>query len=170
MSEDLFEKVDKLPQEDPLAQPAKTKSKKSKTIKSGKKETRGRKKGYVIETPLVSYTGPLTIFLQNHFKFPEGYDPLILDFKVFIDSLGEAGVTFEDLFAEAEKAYADGQIEAEPSKIKQKFSSINSKNVLTYKTIELICGLLGYEPVLTFERKKINNLNISKYKDLDGEK
>ena len=156
MTQDLFEKVDNLPAEDPHAE----EGAKVATTKPKKKDNRGRKKGSVIEAPLVSYTGPLTIFLQNEFKFPEGYDPLILDFKTFIDGLGASGVTFEHLFAEADKAFSEGKIEAEVSKIKQKLSSINSKNVLTFKTIKLICGLLGYEPVLNFQKKNVETLNL----------
>ena len=126
------------------------------------KEKRGRKVGSSIEGQVVSYTGPLQVFTLNEFKFPEGYSPVILTFKEFIEKLGADGVTFEDLFTEAEKAYQEKGIqEAEVSKIKQKFAAINNKNTLTFKTIELIAGLLGYEPVISFKRTSVPTIELS---------
>ena len=121
---------------------------------------RGRKEGTVLETPLVSYTGPLQVFTVNGFKFPEGYSSTVLAFKEFIDRLGSDGVTFEYLFAEADKAFKAGVAEAEVSKIKQKFTAINSRNVLTLKSMELICGLLGYEPTISFVKKAVDPMNL----------
>ena len=97
------------------------------------------------------YTGPITVFLENEYKFPDGYDPEILEFKEFIDELGRNGVTFETLFKNAED-YVDrtGNKEFEPDRIRHKFFQINSKNTLTLKWIKNIAGLLGYNVELHF--------------------
>ena len=151
-----------LPVEDPVVkeQPVAVKKETSESPKG--KEKRGRKVGSSVEGQVVSYTGPLQVFTLNEFKFPEGYSPVILTFKEFIEKLGADGVTFEDLFTEAEKAYQEKGIqEAEVSKIKQKFAAINNKNTLTFKTIELIAGLLGYEPVISFKRTSVPTIELS---------
>ncbi len=151
-----------IPLEGPVTKKDPVVAKKETTEISKGKEKRGRKVGSSIEGQVVSYTGPLQVFTLNEFKFPEGYSPLILTFKEFIEKLGADGVTFEDLFTEAEKAYQEKGIqEAEVSKIKQKFAAINNKNTLTFKTIELIAGLLGYEPVVTFKRTSVPTIELS---------
>ena len=151
-----------LPDEDPKVKEEPVVFKKETTESAKVKEKRGRKVGSSIEGQVVSYTGPLQVFTLNEFKFPEGYSPVILTFKEFIEKLGADGVTFEDLFTEAEKAYQEKGIqEAEVSKIKQKFAAINNKNTLTFKTIELIAGLLGYEPVISFKRTSVPTIELS---------
>ncbi len=151
-----------LPLEGPVTKKDLVVAKKETTEISKGKEKRGRKVGSIIEGQVVSYTGPLQVFTLNEFKFPEGYSPIILTFKEFIEKLGSDGVTFEDLFTEAEKAYQERGIqEAEVSKIKQKFAAINNKNTLTFKTIELIAGLLGYEPVISFKRTSVPTIELS---------
>ena len=151
-----------LPVEDPKVKEKPVVFKKETTESDKVKEKRGRKVGSSIEGQVVSYTGPLQVFTLNEFKFPEGYSPVILTFKEFIEKLGADGVTFEDLFTEAEKAYQEKGIqEAEVSKIKQKFAAINNKNTLTFKTIELIAGLLGYEPVISFKRTSVPTIELS---------
>ena len=151
-----------LPVEDPVVKEQPVVVKKETPESSKGKEKRGRKVGSSIEGQVVSYTGPLQVFTLNEFKFPEGYSPVILTFKEFIEKLGADGVTFEDLFTEAEKAYQEKGIqEAEVSKIKQKFAAINNKNTLTFKTIELIAGLLGYEPVISFKRTSVPTIELS---------
>lgn len=151
-----------LPLEGPVTKEKPVDVKKETDEVSKSKEKRGRKVGSSIEGQVVSYTGPLQVFTLNEFKFPEGYSPVILTFKEFIDKLGADGVTFEDLFTEAEKAYQEKGIqEAEVSKIKQKFAAINNKNTLTFKTIELIAGLLGYEPVISFKRTSVPTIELS---------
>lgn len=151
-----------LPVEDPVIKEKSVVVKKETSESSKGKEKRGRKVGSSIEGQVVSYTGPLQVFTLNEFKFPEGYSPVILTFKEFIEKLGADGVTFEDLFTEAEKAYQEKGIqEAEVSKIKQKFAAINNKNTLTFKTIELIAGLLGYEPVISFKRTSVPTIELS---------
>lgn len=151
-----------LPVEDPKVKEKPVVVKKETPESTKVKEKRGRKVGSSIEGQVVSYTGPLQVFTLNEFKFPEGYSPVILTFKEFIEKLGADGVTFEDLFTEAEKAYQEKGIqEAEVSKIKQKFAAINNKNTLTFKTIELIAGLLGYEPVISFKRTSVPTIELS---------
>lgn len=151
-----------LPVEDPKVKEESVVFKKETSESTKVKEKRGRKVGSSIEGQVVSYTGPLQVFTLNEFKFPEGYSPVILTFKEFIEKLGADGVTFEDLFTEAEKAYQEKGIqEAEVSKIKQKFAAINNKNTLTFKTIELIAGLLGYEPVISFKRTSVPTIELS---------
>ena len=151
-----------LPVEDPKVKEEQVVFKKETSESTKVKEKRGRKVGSSIEGQVVSYTGPLQVFTLNEFKFPEGYSPVILTFKEFIEKLGADGVTFEDLFTEAEKAYQEKGIqEAEVSKIKQKFAAINNKNTLTFKTIELIAGLLGYEPVISFKRTSVPTIELS---------
>ena len=151
-----------LPVEDPKVKEKPVVFKKETSESTKVKEKRGRKVGSSIEGQVVSYTGPLQVFTLNEFKFPEGYSPVILTFKEFIEKLGADGVTFEDLFTEAEKAYQEKGIqEAEVSKIKQKFAAINNKNTLTFKTIELIAGLLGYEPVISFKRTSVPTIELS---------
>lgn len=151
-----------LPVEDPVVKEKPVVVKKETSESTKVKEKRGRKVGSSIEGQVVSYTGPLQVFTLNEFKFPEGYSPVILTFKEFIEKLGADGVTFEDLFTEAEKAYQEKGIqEAEVSKIKQKFAAINNKNTLTFKTIELIAGLLGYEPVISFKRTSVPTIELS---------
>ena len=151
-----------LPVEDPKVKEEPVVFNKETTESDKVKEKRGRKVGSSIEGQVVSYTGPLQVFTLNEFKFPEGYSPVILTFKEFIEKLGADGVTFEDLFTEAEKAYQEKGIqEAEVSKIKQKFAAINNKNTLTFKTIELIAGLLGYEPVISFKRTSVPTIELS---------
>lgn len=127
---------------------------------------RGRKAGSIIETPLVSYTGRLQVFTLNEFKFPDGYDETILTFKEFLEQLGREGVTFEQLFEAADKAYQNGVLEAEVSKLKQKFAAINNRNTLTLKTIDLICSLLGYKTIISFERASVDTLNLEVTQDL----
>ena len=163
MEPDLDSLLEGLPEElpTPAQQPEKKLKVSAPAPVSDGEVKRGRKLGSTIEGEVVSYTGPLRVFTLNSFKFPEGYSPVILAFKDFLDKLGEDGVTFEYLFAEADKAYRErGVGEAEVSKIKQKFAAINNKNTLTLKTIELICGLLGYEPVISFNRTSVPTLDL----------
>ena len=152
-----------LPTEVVNATPYKKEAPKKKAPKKSddQPETRGRKVGTTLDAPVVSYTGPLQVFTLNEFKFPEGYSPTILAFKEFLEQLGREGVTFEHLFAEAEKAYESGVSEAEVSKIKQKFAAINGKNTLTLKTMELIVGLLGYKVAISFERESVHTMNLT---------
>lgn len=142
--DDLFEDLDSIDKEVEEFKKEKNKVSKTKKEKSNKK---GKREGGYRN---MTYTGPLKVSTDCAYMFPDGYDEMILQFKEFIDGLGKQGYTFEDLFDSAHEAYMEGNSAAEIDKIKQKFHAMNKKNTLTYKTVELIAGLLGYNVSLNF--------------------
>lgn len=102
------------------------------------------------------YSGPLKLYLDE-FEIDE-YGEDIIEFKEFFDSLGDDGVTYEDLFDRIEKYNEEtGMDDITVSKTKSKLYQMNALNTISLATIRDISHVLGYElkfkfrPILTDE-------------------
>lgn len=98
---------------------------------------------------LKKYTGKLNLLLTEHPL--EEYPNEILMLKTFIDSLGDQGVTFENLF-ENIKNYNEetGNDDITPKKLKLKFYQMNELKRLSLETLSQIAMITGYELNIEF--------------------
>jgi hypothetical protein len=93
-------------------------------------------------------TGPLTLILDTEYKFDEGYSDEIIQFKEFLDGLGNVGMTFEEFFDLIEKKFGKDKV----GKTKNALYRMNVNNQCSMKMIREISSALGYSVTLKFDK------------------